>query len=53
MGRKQIYKTYEQLLAVNKLRANEYYAKNKDVVNKKRRERYKQLKNQSRLIINE
>ena len=45
MGRKSYNKTYEQILEENRLRAREYYSKNKDEINKKKMEKYYKLKN--------
>ena len=45
MGRKSYNKTYEQILEENRLRAREYYSKNKDEINKKKMEKYYALKN--------
>lgn len=44
MGRKPLNKTYEQILAESRERANEYYEENKEEVKKKRMERYNLLK---------
>jgi hypothetical protein len=44
MGRKSHNKTYDQILEENKLRAREYYFKNKDEINKKKMEKYYKLK---------
>lgn len=47
MGRKSHNKTYDQLLAEKRVRAIEYYRKNRDAVNKKRRDKYEKLKKEA------
>ena len=47
MGRKSHNKTYDQLLKEKRIRAIEYYRKNRDAVNKKRRAMYEKLKKES------
>lgn len=47
MGRKPKYTTYEEILKIKKDRANEYYRLNKTEINKRRREKYAKLKNES------
>jgi len=44
MGRKQKYKTYDQLLTAKRERANKYYQLNKEECKKKARDRYDKLK---------
>jgi hypothetical protein len=47
MGRKSHNKTYEQILEEKRIRAIEYYRKNRDAVNKKRRTAYEKLKKEA------
>jgi hypothetical protein len=47
MGRKLKYKTYEELMESCRTNALNYYYKNKDIINKKRMNRYNKLKQQS------
>ena len=44
MGRKSLNRTYEEMLELQRLTANEYYKNNKDSVNERRRAKYQQLK---------
>jgi hypothetical protein len=48
MGRKSHNKTYEQMLEEKRIRAIEYYRKNRDSVNAKRRATYEKLKKESK-----
>lgn len=50
MGRKSHNKTYEQVLEEKRTRAIEYYRKNRDVVNAKRRTQYEKLKKESKQL---
>ena len=47
MGRKSHNKTYKQVLEEKRVRAMEYYLKNRDVINKKRRSLYEKLKKEA------
>jgi hypothetical protein len=47
MGRKSHNKTYEQVLEEKRTRAMEYYRKNRERVNAKRRIQYEKLKKTS------
>jgi hypothetical protein len=44
MGRTRKYKTYNELMESKRIRSLEYYKKNKDIINKKRRNDYEKLK---------
>ena len=46
MGRKSLNKTYEQVLAENRLRANKYYQDNREEAKKKAMERYNKRKHE-------
>jgi hypothetical protein len=48
MGRKSLNKTYEQILAENRVRSRAYYKLHRDDVNKKSMERYNNLKQKSK-----
>lgn len=48
MGRKSYNKTYKQLLEESRVRASEYYVKNRDEVLKKKRLKYELLKRLSK-----
>lgn len=48
MGRKSHNKTYKQLLDESRVRANEYYIKNREEVLKKKRLKYELLKQSSK-----
>lgn len=50
MGRKSHNKTYEQILEEKRTRALEYYYKNRDDVNAKRRATYEKLKKEAKRI---
>jgi len=45
MGRKSLNRTYEEILKLKRINANNYYKLNKELVNKKRRKLYNDLKN--------
>ncbi len=47
MGRKSHNKTYKQILEEKRIRAIEYYRKNRDAVNQKRRAAYEKLKKEA------
>ena len=47
MGRKSHNKTYEEILEEKRIRALEYYYKNRDSVNSKRRSAYEKLKKEA------
>lgn len=44
MGRKSLNKTYEQLLAENRVRAKNYYKLHQEEIKKKAMDRYNKLK---------
>jgi hypothetical protein len=44
MGRRQKYKTYDELLTVKRQRATKYYQLNKEECKRKARDRYNKLK---------
>lgn len=47
MGRKSLNRTYEELLELRRVAANEYYKLNRDIISEKRRIKYQKLKNDS------
>lgn len=44
MGRKSLNRTYDELLAIKNKKAKEYYHMNKEIISKKRKDKYKLLK---------
>jgi hypothetical protein len=47
MGRKSLNLSYEEMLEKKRNQANKYYSSNRDMINKKRREKYNMLKNKT------
>ena len=47
MGRNSLNRTYEEILEINRIRANEYYTNHKEEIKEKYREKYEKLKHDS------